>query len=152
MVLQIHFTCCAFMCGVIWIIQILHYPAFAQIAAGEFAGFHRRHTRRITWVVAPVMVVELGSAVALVFRSVHREFWWANLAGVVLLWASTLFFSVPLHGKLEASQDRKLVADLVRTNWPRTLLWSLRTVLLLIFIVRNHEMSDQTAGASALLF
>jgi sterol desaturase/sphingolipid hydroxylase (fatty acid hydroxylase superfamily) len=55
-----------FMVGLIWFVQVVHYPLFAAVPAGEpFAAYHRQHVRRTTWVVAPVMLVELVTAVAL---------------------------------------------------------------------------------------
>ncbi|MEM9735245.1 MAG: hypothetical protein AAF908_01395, partial [Pseudomonadota bacterium] len=46
-----------------------------------------------------------------------------------LVWASTFFVQVPLHGKLERGHDATLVRRLVMTNWLRTFLWTARGVL-----------------------
>lgn len=117
------------MTGVIWVIQILHYPAFADIKDERFQIFHHQHSQRITWIVAPVMTLELISAIALVWIT-PNGFWVANLAGVLAIWASTAFLSVPLHNKLSAGKNLLLIEKLVRTNWPRTLLWTVRMLLL----------------------
>jgi hypothetical protein len=35
---------CFFMTGVIWLIQIVHYPAFALIDPNKFLEFHAMHS------------------------------------------------------------------------------------------------------------
>jgi hypothetical protein len=41
---------------------------FAHVGAAAFPAYHTQHTRRITWVVAPLMLTELASAALLVGR------------------------------------------------------------------------------------
>ncbi len=57
----------------------------------------------------------------------------AALVGLVLvapLWASTLAVQMPLHGRLAADgHAAATVTALVRSNWPRTILWTARAVL-----------------------
>ena len=48
--------------GLIWTIQLVHYPSFSFVAEDHFLEFHRHHTRSITWVVMPLMLVELALA------------------------------------------------------------------------------------------
>ena len=31
------------MTGLIWLVQLVQYPAFARVGAAEFAAFHRHH-------------------------------------------------------------------------------------------------------------
>ena len=63
---------CAFsalsMTGVIWFVQIVHYPLFASVGGDRWTTYHAGHTRRTGWVVAPLMVAELGSAAVLVLQ------------------------------------------------------------------------------------
>jgi hypothetical protein len=47
------------------------------------------------------------------------------LAMVLLAWGVTFKFSVPLHRRITTGQDPVAAAQLlVRTNWPRTILWT----------------------------
>jgi hypothetical protein len=49
---------------------------------------------------------------------------------VLLVWASTVLVQMPLHGRLgREGHVPALVAALVRSNWPRTALWTARAVL-----------------------
>ncbi|MEL6186606.1 MAG: hypothetical protein AAFU79_18460, partial [Myxococcota bacterium] len=50
------------MFGVIWMVQVVQYPLFARVGEESFAAYHAGHTAYITWVVLPLMFVELGTA------------------------------------------------------------------------------------------
>jgi hypothetical protein len=54
-----------FMTGVIWFVQIVHYPLFASVGAIDFPEYERRHANRTGYVVAPVMIFELGASFVL---------------------------------------------------------------------------------------
>lgn len=123
---------CFFMTGVIWIIQLVHYPAFAFVDPKRFLSFHTLHSSQITWIVGPVMLIELSTAVGLCFLKTPLVY--ANLISVVILWGLTGFVSVPIHTQLAQGLDLGLVQQLVMTNWFRTCMWSLRSVAMLAFI------------------
>lgn len=121
------------MTGLIWLVQLVHYPSFAFVYAPKFERFHAHHSRRITWIVFPMMTAELILAVALAARKLE-PFWILNLSGLIFIWLATAFISVPLHNRLACAPSADLAARLVLTNWPRTLLWSARAIALLYFI------------------
>ncbi|MEO1655819.1 MAG: hypothetical protein AAFU64_19920, partial [Bacteroidota bacterium] len=50
---------CGYLTGLIWVIQVLHYPSFAKFDPVHFSDFHPFHTQRISLIVALPMVVEL---------------------------------------------------------------------------------------------
>ena len=52
------------MTGVIWIIQVVHYPLYRRVGADAFADYEREHCARIAFVVLPLMVAELACAVS----------------------------------------------------------------------------------------
>jgi hypothetical protein len=112
--------------GLIWTVQLVHYPLFAEVGAEHFSAYHARHTRQITWVVAPLMGAELVSA-ALLFAEGHREPWFLA-AGVALAlnWLSTWLVQIPLHNRLAAGFDSEAHRRLVKTNWLRTAAWTMR--------------------------
>lgn len=123
-----------FMSGVIWIVQIVHYPLFAQVGPAHFSRYEAAHTQLISWVVMPAMLLELGTALLLL---IWRPAWFSRplsllaLALVLGIWAVTFFVSVPQHARLGAGFDAQAHALLVSSNWLRTLGWSLRSLLLL---------------------
>ncbi len=40
-----------YMVGLIWLIQVVHYPLFANIPTAAFPDYERQHTHRTAWVV-----------------------------------------------------------------------------------------------------
>ena len=60
-----HVAATLFMVGLIWFVQIVHYPLFGSVGRGGFAGYSQAHSRLTGFVVGPPMLVEAGTAVAL---------------------------------------------------------------------------------------
>lgn len=124
------------LCGVIWIIQFVHYPLFSKVSSDNFSEFHRMHSFLITPLVAPLMLVELAASFLILFyRPVNLNYKLLVLAFVLTLitWASTAFLQVPLHNRLAVRFDAAAHAALVATNRIRTAAWTLRGVLVLYF-------------------
>jgi hypothetical protein len=119
------------MFGIIWIVQLVLYPAFADIAPSSFLDFHKMHTQRITWVVGPLMALELFCATGLIFSHQLSSASLWNLASVLTLFAITALVSVPQHTRLSSGQDAVTIRRLVTTNWIRTWLWTFRVVALI---------------------
>lgn len=122
------------MIGVIWVMQIVHYPLFANVGAAEFPAYQMAHMVRISAVVMPVMLIEAASAFMLALTppsGVSPLVMWAGLGLIVLIWGSTFFFQDTQHGALVRGFNAEVHAALVATNWVRTLAWSLRGVLML---------------------
>lgn len=118
-----------YMVGVIWYVQLVHYPLMADVGNEHFEGFHNRHTRRTGWVVIGPMVVEAGTATVLLWPgvdSVPHAPAAAGFALLALVWVSTFGIQVPLHRRLAGGFDADAHRWLVRSNWIRTVLWSVR--------------------------
>ena len=122
------------MAGVIWFVQVVHYPLFARVGEEVFTTYESLHTMRTGWVVAPIMLLELGSTCMLLVERPAS----LSLNAIIFLvactlgvWASTFFIQVPLHGKLVNGGDPETIQRLVSTNWIRTVLWTLKGVFCL---------------------
>jgi hypothetical protein len=128
MLLSAHALSTWFMVGLIWFVQIVHYPLFAAVPEPDRIAYARQHARRTTWVVAPVMSVEALASLWLAAQPPpHLAGSWLPLAGAaltVVVWLSTALVQVPLHDRLGAGGGREVVEWLVRTNWLRTLAWT----------------------------
>jgi len=130
----IHVFATLCMVGIIWFVQVVHYPLMAFVGVQESAAYAAMNQRVTTWVVGPFMLLEAGSTMALAFQPLPAEAAGAFWLGVVLLvgvWLSTAALSVPQHGVL--SQGFSPVAHrwLVRTNWIRTIGWTIRGMIAL---------------------
>ncbi len=116
------------MTGVIWIIQVLHYPVFLRVVPMEFPGFHQTHSRWMGFLVGPPMIVEL--VIGLFLIGIQFNFLAvANLFLVVGTWVVTFLISVPIHNQLSKGFNKELINRLVSSNWSRTLFWSLKLIL-----------------------
>lgn len=137
--LYFHVAATVFMCGVIWFVQLVHYPLFAQVGEAGFVQYEAAHTMRTSWVVMPPMLIELGTAAALlVWRppGLGSAEVALGLGLVLLIWASTFFLQVPAHGALGRGFDPAVASRLVSTNWIRTVLWTLRAGLVIWWMSR----------------
>ncbi|RZK52400.1 MAG: hypothetical protein EOO59_13735 [Hymenobacter sp.] len=132
--LLLNFALAAYLTGLVWVVQLVTYPALSLVGKAEFARYHAAHTRGMGWVVAAPMVLELAGATWLAVRA-----WAAWGAGpalgqlglVVFSWLVTFFVSVPFHNRLQAGgYDYVALDGLTRTNWLRTLAWTARAAWL----------------------
>ena len=119
------------MVGLIWFVQIVHYPMFKDIGCDLFAAYEQKHQRLTTLVVGPVMLVELTAAM-LLLNSGADSVRYLAVGGAVLIamiWISTALLQVPLHRKLESGFQHDVWAKLVLTNWIRTVAWTARGMI-----------------------
>ncbi|MEE2971937.1 MAG: hypothetical protein VX672_02340 [Planctomycetota bacterium] len=122
-----------FLVGLIWTIQVVHYPLFAGVGADRFPAYEADHARLITLVVGPTMLLEALTALAFVtIRPPAIPGWvaWAGLGLVAVIWLSTAAVQVPAHARLADGFDPAAHARLVGSNWIRTIAWTLRGLLL----------------------
>jgi hypothetical protein len=136
-VIAIHTLSALMMAGVIWFVQLVHYPLFDRVGEREFGCFEREHVRRTTWIVAPLMIAEASSAIGLVllfWSSPYRGLLLLGLLLLVVIWASTAFIQVPCHRKLNKGLDLSVVQRLVWTNWIRTTAWTARGFLAILIM------------------
>ncbi len=121
------------MVGLIWIVQVVHYPMLAEYSAVAPVRAVVDHQRRITPVVGPFMAAEgVTALILLVDRPATMgtlSAWTAAaLLGVALLGTSAL--QVPWHRRVAEGHDDELAQRLITTNWLRTGAWTARGLVL----------------------
>lgn len=119
----------AFMAGVIWYVQLVHYPLMAGWPHQAFPQWEAAHREQTGLVVVPAMLLEgLTVGLLLLRRPAGVPAWLSWVGGAVLLviWGSTFAVQVPLHDRLSSGWDAAVHSQLVQTNWLRTWLWSAR--------------------------
>ncbi len=127
------------MTGLIWFVQVVHYPLFGAVGSEAFVQYEARHTDLTTWVVIGPMVAELITAGLLVWRRPpFLSVWevWLGLALVGLIWASTALLQIPRHSELARGFSVSAHLALVGTNWLRTAAWTVRSGLVFWWLVR----------------
>lgn len=122
-----------YMCGLIWFVQIVHYPLMANVGQTQFVKYQERHQQRTSYVVAPVMVVELTTAAALLWftTGVVRSQATVGLILLIAIWLSTFLIQVPAHATLMNGFHENAHRKLVLSNWIRTIFWTIRSGIVL---------------------
>ena len=130
--LKINLACSLYMTGLIWFVQIVHYPLFERIGPGNFALYQERHQKLTTRVVAPAMLLELVASIALVVITANPSpALWIASSMTLLVWVSTMAIQVPIHAQLAQGFNSATWKTLVASNWIRTIAWTTRSILLL---------------------
>lgn len=122
-----------YLVGLIWTIQVVHYPSFQYADERTFQEMESFHQTRITFVVMPLMLVEAGTSLWLLWTRPDFLSSWAVICGVLLIgaiWLSTFVLQVHIHGQLSEGMDTRAIQRLVTTNWIRTIAWTVRGLLL----------------------
>ena len=126
------------MFGVIWIMQIVHYPLMRFVSGEQFARFETAHRVRISWVVGPLMLIEGVCVLAFLFAPPAGLPWWLPWVGAgveAVAIGTTAFVSAPLHERLNAHFDTATLDRLVATNWIRTIGWTARAASAIAMLV-----------------
>jgi len=132
-VLLVHAGATLAMAGLIWFVQIVHYPLLGAVGPDAFTAYENAHIRRTGFVVTPLMFAELATAAWLAFAQPGAAAY-AGLALLAVIWLSTGLLQAPAHGRLARGFDPALHRRLVRTNWIRTAAWTARGVLALLIL------------------
>ena len=133
----LHLIATAFMTGVIWIVQILHYPLFNMVGRENFAAYEAAHTNLIAVIVMPAMLLELILTVMIFFAppaNIPLGLNWLNAVLLGVIWLSTAFLQVPQHSILAGGFDEKAYRMLVNSNWIRTIAWSAKAAIAALMI------------------
>ena len=134
--LIIHTIATSVMVGVIWIIQLVHYPSFHFIELNKYTTFQRFHMSRISYVVIPAMLTELFTLILIIISMDQVDpIILASALFLIVIWLMTAVFFSGVHQKLTLGYDQVVVEKLVKLNWGRTLLWTLRLLLVSIYII-----------------
>lgn len=140
------------MTGVIWVIQLVHYPIFDSVDRGDgdvaWVRFGERHRRAISIVVGPFMAAEGATGLLLVARPPAGVDRWLTLVALALMavaYGTTALVSVPLHERLTKRFDADAHRRLVATNWIRTAAWTLRGVTVAVIAMLAVTASTTTA-------
>lgn len=128
LLLVVHAAVTWAMTGLIWFVQVVHYPLFGAVGAAGFGAYHAGHTARTTLVVAPLMLLEAGCA--LWIAAMRPTAWgWLGAGLLAAVWLATFAVAVPRHAVLAAGFDHGSIEELVAANWIRTAAWTARAVL-----------------------
>lgn len=109
----------------IWLVQLVIYPSFLFYVKDDLMRWHKKYTPRITFVVLPLMLGQL-----MLYGSLLQEgktFYSIGAFILVLMaWLLTFTIFVPRHKEISSgTYSEKMLSQLVKYNWSRTLIWTL---------------------------
>ena len=88
-----HLIFTSIMTGVIWVIQIVHYPSFHFIEKELYTAFQKFHMNKISIIVMPIMLAELITGIMLFLdKSSKSPFLIISIIILVLIWLITGVF------------------------------------------------------------
>lgn len=133
----VHLAATWFLVGLIWMIQVVHYPSFSSIDRVGYQTFQHRHMAQmgrligLPWLIEGLFVIALFIwAPTSVIRALAAV--GGLLEGAVI--AVTVFSSIPAHAALSEGFSEDSHRRLLRTNWLRTAAWTARGVIAAIVI------------------
>jgi hypothetical protein len=137
--LLINLASSLYMTGLVWFVQVVHYPLFDRVGEAGFTEYESLHTRLTSYVVGPPMLLETMTSLLVVLYNPVPDIavWlWIGLSLQAVVWLSTLFLQVPCHQKLSSGFHADVHLRLVHSNWIRAVVWTLRSGLLLFLVAR----------------
>lgn len=124
--------------GVIWTIQLVHYPSFSSIATETYATFQDRHMRSMGQLIGLPWLVEGICVLALfAFAPDTQTRVIATIGGLLeaVIIGVTIGWAIPAHTALTAGFDPVAHRTLLRWNWVRTIAWTARGVIAVVLVV-----------------
>ena len=129
---QLHLIATSMMVAIIWMVQILHYPSFLFVDKKQYTEFQQFHMKKISYIIVPIMLLELFSGFGILFYIEKAQLsLYASLILLVLIWVITGLFFTKYHTELSKKYNRNTILRLIRFNWIRTILWTIRLAFLL---------------------
>jgi len=122
-----HLISTLLMVGVIWTVQLVHYPLMSLVGSERFVSYEAAHAPRMAAVViAPwsVQGVSVAGLLMSVPPGVAPSLVWAAAVAAVVPVLVTVVASVPAHARLTSGFDVDVHRRLVATNWIRTAGWT----------------------------
>ena len=116
----------------IWIVQLIIYPSFHVVSDRDFTAWHKKYMSLISYLVIPLMFAQVAFHAIALYEAASV----LKIAAALLIasaWITTFTLSVPCHNVLAAEgKSANIIQRLIRTNWLRTVFWSLTFVVSLI--------------------
>ena len=113
----------------IWLVQLIIYPAFYSIPSELFPDWHSRYMRTISIFVIPLMITQ---AACIGMQLLHDSSLIDLMSGIAVLgaWLVTFTISAPCHQRLQRDgKQADIIRRLITTNWFRTACWSIAWLL-----------------------
>ena len=125
-------VCNSYLVSLVIMTQFITYPTFLDIDKDKFSDYHKKYVNIISFIVAPIMLIELLTLSLIAYFS--SDFLIIkSLFLLLVIWLTTFFIMIPSHNKIAKTFNKKEINKLINYNWIRTILWSFK-LLVIIFL------------------
>ena len=117
-----------------WIMQLIDYPLFKFVGKKAFKKFKKERSKRVMILASFFLVLELITGILLIWIKpigISSVQVWIGLSLIIIIWITTWTIEVPQHKILEAEFNEKTQNILLKANWIRTVIYSLRVVIII---------------------
>ncbi len=114
------------------IVQLVVYPSFKNLKKESFITFHKNYTKKMLFIVGPIMFLELLTSLILVIKFNQSS---SSLIPLTFVWLLTFLLIVPVHNKLSSRFQEIEHKKLINLNFFRTIAWIVKFVFTLIYRV-----------------
>ena len=114
------------------IVQLVVYPSFKNLKKESFITFHKNYTKKMLFIVGPIMFLELLTSLILVIKFNQSS---SSLIPLTFVWLPTFLLIVPVHNKLSSRFQEIEHKKLINLNFFRTIAWIVKFVFTLIYRV-----------------
>ena len=102
----IQIVCNSYLVSLVLMTQFITYPTFLNIDKDKFSDYHRKYVNNISFIVAPVMLIELSTLSLIAYFS--SEFLIIkSLFLLLVIWLTTFFIMIPSHNRISKSFNIK---------------------------------------------
>ena len=92
--------------SLVFMTQFITYPTFLHIDKDKFSEYHRKYVNNISFIVAPVMLIELLTLLLIAYFS--KDFLIIkSLILLLVIWLTTFFIMIPSHNKISKAFNKK---------------------------------------------
>ena len=145
----VHAAATMAMVGLIWTVQVVHYPLFESVGAEAYPNYQSRHIDRIGAVLVVPWGLEGLSIVALLVLARERTMRVLAVAGAALMGLIllvTMIWAAPVHGELLDGFDPEQHDTLMASNLVRTLLWTARggVAMAMVWVLLDRRTDSVT--------
>lgn len=123
---------CWYMTGLMWLTQLVSYPALATVPAGDAPALERTQQARLVSLSMPATLVALVTGVLVAINATSQLATWLAIALVALLMLVGLAVGSvqsAQHQRLMKAFDAAVHRRMVAGNWLTTLGWTTAAVL-----------------------
>lgn len=129
------------MVGILWMVQVVHYPLFREVGDAAYPTYQSAHISQIGPLLLLPWGIEALTVLVLVLVPDPRLGRHLPLVGAWLFAAIvvvTVVWAAPIHGLLADAGgfDAALHGDLLRWNMVRTVLWTARGAVAVALVWR----------------